>query len=493
SDYETILQKIASDPALPLSALVESLSDSPGLASAHLRQTEDLYEQSNLTAMQLLFWIGQKVQPGVPVYNRPGRFTIEGPVDPFHFRKAFRALVESADALRMVIRETDGVPRKLFLPAIAYDLEYFDFSTLPDPERTLDEWVHQRSRVNFDLETRMFESALLKLSDRRYVYFMNYHNIIADGLSGFLMYAAIREAYARSMNGEPVLLNLPPSHDYDEFERQHRASRRYLKSDLYWKQKLARPSSPLTLHGRKAPAARRGATRVTHFLEPAITERLRELVNRKGIFAGTGDLSLFSVFATVLMAYLYQVSGSREISIAVTYHNRVSKSFARTIGVLMQVLPLRITLEEGETFQSLSRRISGEILDGLKHLPYSVRDSGEYRGGQVLLNYINSSWPTFDNSPVNFLWDHSGHQDELLIVQPHRSDVEGNLAIEFDFDNLLFDQEQRGQAIGEFCQVMNAFIADVDTPADAPDLLWNDAQRQRKSALESQARFDFDL
>jgi NRPS condensation-like uncharacterized protein len=481
-NYVTLLQRALSNPGQILSVLVEPAKLAPQKAA--------IYSKSNLTLMQSQFWIGQKMQPDTPVYNRPCRFIIHGPVDRRHFQRALQALIEASDALRTIIRDVDGVPQRSVLSAMDCELEFVDFSQTQDPKHALNEWVAGRATVNFDSEKRMFDSGLVKLADHKYVFYLNCHNIIADGMSAFLVYAAVAEAYSRSLNGEADLLQRPPFEEYHGFERQHRASARYPKSELYWKRQLSKTASPLNFYGRTAPAQRSGAIRVTHAIDRRVTNRLRALANQTGIFVATEDLSLFSIFATILMTYLHQVSGNRDLSLSVTYHNRVSKSFSTMIGVLMQVLPLRLALGVNETLRSLSRRISGQILEGLKHLPYTITDSGEYRKGQVLLNYINSTWPEFDGALVDFHWDHSGYQDELLVVQPHRIDSEGNLAIEFDFDRDLFDQRLREQAIGDFLQVMDAFIADSDQPLDSPEILWSDSQKVSKASLEDQVVFD---
>jgi DNA-binding phage protein len=59
-----------------------------------------------------------------------------------------------------------------------------------------------------------------------------------------------------------------------------------------------------------------------------------------------------------------------------------------------------------------------------------------------------------------------------------------------DFDRDLFDQRLREQAIGDFLQVMDAFIADSDQPLDSPEILWSDSQKVSKASLEDQVVFD---
>jgi hypothetical protein len=82
----------------------------------------DLYQRSNLTKHQWLIWLGQKLDPQVPLYNTAVTFTLSGKVDRAHFQKAFQTLVDSSDALRTVIHETDGTPQQKVLEPFSYEM-----------------------------------------------------------------------------------------------------------------------------------------------------------------------------------------------------------------------------------------------------------------------------------------------------------------------------------------------------------------------------------
>jgi len=55
----------------------------------------DPYEESNLTRNQLQIWIAQNLLPEVPIYNLAVALHLEWEIDPHHFQKAFRVLVDS--------------------------------------------------------------------------------------------------------------------------------------------------------------------------------------------------------------------------------------------------------------------------------------------------------------------------------------------------------------------------------------------------------------
>ena len=64
----------------------------------------------DLTQSQFSLWMGQKLNPEVPLYNMVHVFTISGDIDIESFKRAFRKLVENSDALRTVFYEDNNKP-----------------------------------------------------------------------------------------------------------------------------------------------------------------------------------------------------------------------------------------------------------------------------------------------------------------------------------------------------------------------------------------------
>ena len=104
------------------------------------QQIEPLADQSNLTVSQLLLWLGQKLNPDVPLYNMAFLFTLSGGIDDAHFQAAFQALVDASDTLRTVIVEVEGIPQQRVLPQLDYEVAILDFSGESDPQARAQTW-----------------------------------------------------------------------------------------------------------------------------------------------------------------------------------------------------------------------------------------------------------------------------------------------------------------------------------------------------------------
>ena len=124
------------------------------------RSTAGVTALTNLTTSQLSIWTGQKLYPGLPLYNMALAFDLRGPVEVDHFRRAFQALVDSTDALRTVFDENHGIPGQRVLPAMPYEVRVFDFSREAEPCVAARSWISERCVEPFGLDHCLFESSL---------------------------------------------------------------------------------------------------------------------------------------------------------------------------------------------------------------------------------------------------------------------------------------------------------------------------------------------
>jgi hypothetical protein len=101
--------------------MVLEISQSAALSQQDLQGQDmtlaGLNAQTNLTRLQLLYWIGQSFRPDVPIFSTIYTYKILGKVYRDHFNRAFQALVLHSVALRTIIEEREGRPQQRILSA----------------------------------------------------------------------------------------------------------------------------------------------------------------------------------------------------------------------------------------------------------------------------------------------------------------------------------------------------------------------------------------
>jgi amino acid adenylation domain-containing protein/thioester reductase-like protein len=430
---------------------------------AQLTAVQEMEGVGNLTGDQLAIWTGQKLQPDAPLYNLAALITISEKIELKHFQSAFQTLVNSSDAMRTVIEEKDGLPQRTIVPDFSYTMEYLDFSLALDPDAKARNWAHKRCQISFDLGTRLFDSALIKLSEKKFVWYLCQHHMITDGWSVRLIFDWMAELYKHSVQGGLAeKVQLPPYQNYVDYERQHRRSSNFLRVKSYWEKKLKEDMEPIVFYGKPALIKTTDVHRVALELGIERTQKLQAVAAQQGVPARTMDGALLNIFAALLCTYLYRISDKRRIVLGVPFHNRRSKAFKETIGLFVEVLPIHVIIDEDDTFLSLLRKVKDEVFATLRHSPYAISNSRQKKIYDVVLNYHTMSRSNYNGAPIQVEAVHTGHGNDAFGLRMLDFSESGNLTLEFDFHRDVFDDRLQSQAIKHFLHVLDAYLEDPD-------------------------------
>ena len=430
-------------------------------------------QQSNLSRSQWLIWTGQQLNPRAPLYNMAMRFDLQGDIDVEAFQCAFQALIDRCDAMRTVFVEVDGVPQQQVRPGMHYYPELIDFSALEDVAGGVEQYILQRSQQLFDLSVRSFDSALIRTGPTSFVWYLNQHHLTTDAWSTSVIYRNLSRLYGEfrqgGLQGDEAM---PAYADYLAYERGLRGTPTHASAVAYWQALAARPSQHNCLYGRKPLARGHRSQRLACPLGGKRSQALRSLAETPGIRTFSLELTLFNLFATVLFAYLWRVSGSATQIIGTPAHNRSSLAFRETVGLFIELFPLRIELEETETFRSLLEKVGTETQSYLRHALPGTSGVNGMRLFNVVLNYIHASFEPFNGMPMQAEWIHTGNGDPQhdLRLQIHDFGGSGNLTTYFDFNCTTFSTELRQHAVQHFLQVLDACLADPDQYIGAVNL-----------------------
>ncbi len=427
-------------------------------------QSTDVYHLSNLPKNQLWFWIGQNLEPDTPFFNMPMALTIQGEVDPVRFAHAFQQVVNKADALRTIIKLNNGVPQRVVLDKLDYQVKFLDFSNNPDPQKTFDEWATLRCKEIFNLEKKLFDSVLVKLSDNQVMWYWCQHHLICDGWSTALVYRYVSEFYEKSFNENiEELPNFPSFEGYADREQEYRESKPHQHSKEYWEKVLSEPLDTLNFYGRTArDHGVNKAIRMTRDLGVDRTNAIKALCKQKPFKSLSPHLSIFQLISTCLLAYLYRITGNEDLALGTLYHNRATPDDKNTVGFFMETAPLRVNATAKDTFESLYKKTKRTSMEVMRHYRYAPGNPMNNRAYDVAINYNNASYPAFAGMPMSLHWLHTGawYSHEPLAIQIHDFDATGTFTIAFDFNVGVFDEETRERAIEHFFKCIDAIIED---------------------------------
>lgn len=416
-----------------------------------------------LTQSQSLLWIGQEMNPESPMYNMVMSYEFKGAISPAKFNIAFQELITQSDALRSVFLVEEGIPVQKYLPTINYEFEFVDFSNDINPKETYKNWEKQRVSKQFDLEKCLFDSVLIKLSETNFIWYINQHHLITDGWSTTIIFSKMSDLYAKALqNNIENLEELPTYQSYAVYCKEIVTSGKTEAALKHWQEKLLDLPSSQPLYFKKETPLKTSSERSLIKLGKDRSLKIEELANKKGIRGWTIDSTKYNLFLTILFSFLYRITGQERLLVGSPTHNRTSKKFKNTIGLFIETFPLQITIESGETFLSLFKKIQIESNSFLKNAQAGTSTPALNRNFNTFFNYINATNTAFSNIPVHTSWVHPGHTDPRHHIRLHVHDFDntGEIQFYFDLNTHVFNTEERALLPQHFLALLDACIID---------------------------------
>ncbi|MFF4602520.1 amino acid adenylation domain-containing protein [Streptomyces sp. NPDC001339] len=394
-----------------------------------------------LTAAQSGMWYAQALDPLSPAQNTAECLEIDGPLDPDLFAAALRRVTAEADALRLRVTDTPDGPRQHLLPSVELPLTVHDLTAADDAERQAEAWMRADLAEPCDLAAGPpFRHALFRTGERRWLWYQRIHHLVMDGYGYSLLVRRTAEVYAALVRGdEPGPRTFGSLADLVAEDAAYRSSDGFAADRAHWTEAFAdRPEAP-RLAGRGALPARTFRRR-TAYLPEAAAERLRDLADR-----------LRATWPDVLIAaqalYTSRATARSEVVLGLPMMGRMGSVALRVPGMVMNVLPLRLTVTPDATFAELVRQVVLGIRQVRRHQRYRYEDIrrdlgllGESRGlVGPLVNVMPFDYGVdFAGAPARARNLSAGPVDDLTVNIYDRADGRG-LRIDHDGNPALYE------------------------------------------------------
>ncbi len=420
---------------------------------------DDLRSNSNLSHMQLLYWVGQKMRPASPLFNAILSFKINGEVDVGRFSSAFKELLHRTDALRTVIREIDGIPQLFVLPELDYQMEVLDLSDEDDPRGVYQAWVQKRAAAPFDLEERLFDCALVKLGEREYIWYLNQHHINADFTSFLLIFHRLVDHYqADNLNLSKNGFDDPSILAYNRQEKQLRGSENYRRALRYWADKFSKNGKQSAYQRLNALRRSTHVQRVTLDLGVKLSQELLKASNRQEIFSASREMSLYNLFGGLFCLLLHQITGDAHPGFVSPVHNRSNEKYRNMIGLVMTLCPVQVQISEGDTFLDVIGKMRRESRENLGYYQAGLEAPVIQELSAVMFNMHPFPALSLDRQPVEASRLHPGHGNEILALHVNEIERDGRIELHFDFHEDVFTPKDQQIIVKRYLELLNGFL-----------------------------------
>jgi hypothetical protein len=303
-----------------------------------------------LSPIQLQFWLRDHFRRPGRVVDLPAVYELHEPLDQDACAGAVEDLFAAFEILRTTFSLIGDEPRQT-IELAGRAAEAFRFSDLahgPDVPDVVQRIYDRESRVPFDL-TRgpLFRMHVLRIAARHHIVLCSLHHIIGDGSSLDVLMRLWRECYAVRAAGATAALE-PPTVQFKDYSEWLRA---YLesvegKADVAWWTR--------TLAGFKPVRLPAGDSRTPSFyarwreltIDERATTRLKEIC--RGASA-----TLFMGLQSIVRVFIHLHTGATDITVASPTANRFTQALERQPGPFLNVLVLRTSVQQSETFREI--------------------------------------------------------------------------------------------------------------------------------------------
>nr|WP_285439659.1 amino acid adenylation domain-containing protein [Streptomyces sp. ISL-11] len=420
-----------------------------------------------LTSAQAGMWFAQALDPVSPALNTAEYIEIHGEVDPVLFADALHRTVGEADALRVRLADTGDGPRQLPIavepPGHGFPLHAADLRDQGDPDAVALAWMRADLAEPFDLAAGpLFAHALFRVGDRRWLWYQRAHHAVLDGYGHSLVARRVAEVYSALATGaDPGASPFGRLAALVEEDTAYRASGTRARDRAHWLGLFADRPAASTLAGRTALPSRTSVRSTAH-LAPDATDRLRRLA-----------ASVRATWTDVLFAaqafYLARATRSEDVVLGLPMMGRMGSVALRVPGMVMNVLPLRLTVTADTTFAELTRQVVLGIRAARRHQRYRHedirRDLGLLGEGRALVGPLVNVMPfdyglTFAGARSDAHNLASGPVDDLTVNIYDRADGSG-LRVDYDGNPALYRRRELAAHQHRFLDLLTR-IADSD-------------------------------
>lgn len=430
-----------------------------------------------LTEAQSGLWFAQRLDPANPIFNTAHYVDFRGPLDIDAFRVAVDQMAVEAEILSVRFRDQDGEVSQALDPSHRPLLKIIDVSGAVDPLAEALAAMQRDHDTPVDLTRDPLAANLLfVVGPQRFLWSLRVHHLATDGFGMGLLANRVAEIYNAGRGGPAVGPGFAPLSNVWGEDAAYRTSDKRVADAAYWREVMGDAPEVATLAPGKAVTAH-SFHRAERVLPPQVTARLKAR-------ADAGRLSWPDVVTVLGAAYVRRFAGVEDAVIGVPHMARMGSASARVPAMVMNVLPLRVTLDEDAP-------LDAQLIDASKAL-IKARRHGRYRSEQLrrdlgliggarrlygpLINVLPFAQPPrFEGLEATLHILGTGPVDDISFT--FRGDATPDLTLEVDANPDLYSVEETA-AHGERLAAFIAAALDAETLGQVPIATPQETQRE---------------
>lgn len=321
-----------------------------------------------LTEAQEGLWYAQRLDPHNSIFNTGHCTEISGAFEAERFAAAVNQTLREANSLSLAFIDDQAGPRQYLDVGRIPVLERIDLSGSPSADADAERLMMADLHTAIDpVQTPLARHVLFSIAPDRHLWYQRVHHLAADGYGMALIELRAVQLYQALGDGSPAGAPLTPFQEVVRDDAAYRQGEKRVKDAAYWHAYLADLDDVASLSSASAMTASSFLQARREMDEPFVA-LLRQRQE------GTG-CSWPDVLTCLISAYVQRHTAQPSVVMGVPWMGRMGNVSARSVATIMNVIPLRLEIDEREPLDALIQTCSRQLMKSRRH--------GRYRGEQL--------------------------------------------------------------------------------------------------------------
>lgn len=451
-------------------------------ASIGLSEKREYYV---LSSVQKRMYVLQLMDPAGVVYNVPQVMELAGEIDREILGQTFRRLIQRHESLRTSFEVIDEEPVQKIHNQSDFEIEFYDLSgPLSQPNASSEDIIRDFVRPFNLSQPPLMRAGLVRLETKRYLFMLDMHHTISDGLSQQIFFRDFLAIYP----GEDLPLLKLQYRDYARWQYiRKREGKNVKEQEAYWLAEFSGEIPVLSLpldYGRPAVQSFEGRT-VRFKIDGENTRHLKVLAKGE-------EVTLFMLLLALFNVFLSKLSGDEDIIVGTPMAGRRHADLQGIIGMFVNTLALRNFPRRDRTFGEFLQEVKGRTLLAFESQEFPFEEMVEKIGvnRDVDRNPLFHVMFVFQNQ-VDLLQDVPEAKMPFVVKPYHYDDrvarfdltltaveSKGRLLFAFQYCTRLWDCETMERFVACFRRLLSVVLEDRDKRISHIEIIPEDEKRQ---------------
>jgi tyrocidine synthetase-3 len=339
------------------------------------RASKDAYEEIPLvderdyypvSSAQKRLYVLQQLEAGV-VYNMPGVFMVEGPLDPNRMEHALNQLIERHESLRTSFSYVDEETVQRVHQQITVVIEEMNLKQLHDLEHSKEfQSIVQRFIRPFDLsKAPLLRVGIARISEVKHLLLFDMHHIISDGVSMMVLVQDIVALY----DGKTLPELRIQYKDYATWQQANFQGEGYTAHEQFWLDTFQEeiPVLQLPLDYARPTVQSFEGSRMNVVMNKTLTTAIQQV-------AKNYETTVYSVLLAGYTILLGKYAGQEDIVVGTPVAGRNHVDVEPLIGMFINTIALRNKPSADKTLKQFMQEVHETILGAFEHQDYPLEE-----------------------------------------------------------------------------------------------------------------------